>query len=148
MLYLWIFGNNVEHRFGHVLWYFICFPGWLDQWPIAVNPNGVIPNLGASGAIAGNGGPCSVSSKQSQRGLFCDHHFSPFSGVGYVGSMQTIQPSWTWQPAWWFANFHRLQRGDGGSVGWVKQTFAQRLPKLPIERRLCRPTIAGASQFK
>ena len=55
MLYLWIFGDNVEHRFGHVL--FLTFyllsglAGSLAQ--IAVNPDGVIPNLGASGAIAG-----------------------------------------------------------------------------------------------
>ena len=55
MLYLWIFGNNVEHRFGHVL--FLLFyllsglVGSLAQ--IAVDPNGVLPNLGASGAIAG-----------------------------------------------------------------------------------------------
>ena len=55
MLYLWIFGNNVEHRFGHVL--FLVFyllsglVGSLAQ--IMVDPDGVIPNLGASGAIAG-----------------------------------------------------------------------------------------------
>ena len=55
MLYLWIFGNNVEHRFGHVM--FLVFyllsglVGTLAQ--IAVDPNGVIPSLGASGAIAG-----------------------------------------------------------------------------------------------
>ncbi len=55
MLYLWIFGNNVEHRFGHVL--FLLFyllsglVGSLAQ--IAIDPGGVIPNLGASGAIAG-----------------------------------------------------------------------------------------------
>ena len=55
MLYLWIFGNNVEHRFGHVL--FLLFyllsglVGSLAQ--VAVNPSGVLPNLGASGAIAG-----------------------------------------------------------------------------------------------
>ncbi|MFK7765890.1 MAG: rhomboid family intramembrane serine protease [Mariniblastus sp.] len=55
MLYLWIFGDNVEHRFGHVL--FLMFylmsgvVGSLAQ--IAINPFGILPNLGASGAIAG-----------------------------------------------------------------------------------------------
>ena len=55
MLYLWIFGNNVEHRFGHTL--FLSFylmsgiAGSLAQ--IAIDPQGVLPNLGASGAIAG-----------------------------------------------------------------------------------------------
>jgi len=55
MLYLRIFGNNVEHRFGHALFLlFFLFSGLggsLAQ--IAVDPNGVIPNLVASGAIAG-----------------------------------------------------------------------------------------------
>jgi membrane associated rhomboid family serine protease len=55
MLYLWIFGNNVEHRFGH--WWFLLFylsAGLVSSLAqIAVGPNSVIPNLGASGAIAG-----------------------------------------------------------------------------------------------
>ncbi|QEG43207.1 rhomboid family intramembrane serine protease [Roseimaritima ulvae] len=55
MLYLWIFGNNVEHRFGHV-WFLVFYlvaglAGSLAQ--IASNPGSIIPNLGASGAIAG-----------------------------------------------------------------------------------------------
>ncbi|MEZ6134680.1 MAG: rhomboid family intramembrane serine protease [Pirellulaceae bacterium] len=55
MLYLWIFGNNVEHRFGHI-WFLIFYltaglVGSIAQ--ILSGPNSVIPNLGASGAIAG-----------------------------------------------------------------------------------------------
>ena len=55
MLYLWIFGNNVEHRFGH-FWFLLFYllsglAGSLSQ--IAISPDSVIPNLGASGAIAG-----------------------------------------------------------------------------------------------
>jgi len=55
MLYLWIFGNNVEHRFGHVLFMaFYLLSGLVGSVAqIAVDPSGVIPNLGASGAIAG-----------------------------------------------------------------------------------------------
>lgn len=55
MLYLYIFGDNVEHRFGHIpflLFYLIAgFAGNVAQ--VVLDPNGVIPNLGASGAIAG-----------------------------------------------------------------------------------------------
>jgi len=55
MLYLWIFGNNVEHRFGHLgflLFYLTSgLVGSLSQ--IFFTPDSVIPNLGASGAIAG-----------------------------------------------------------------------------------------------
>jgi membrane associated rhomboid family serine protease len=55
MLYLWIFGNNVEHRFGHV-WFLIFYlvAGLVGSFAqIALAPTSVIPNLGASGAIAG-----------------------------------------------------------------------------------------------
>jgi membrane associated rhomboid family serine protease len=55
MLYLWIFGDNIEDNFGHlnfVLFYFICgIAATFAQ--IYVDPASVIPNLGASGAIAG-----------------------------------------------------------------------------------------------
>lgn len=55
MLYLWIFGNNVEHRFGH-LWFLVFYliagiVASLAQ--IVADPDSIIPNLGASGAIAG-----------------------------------------------------------------------------------------------
>lgn len=55
MLYLWIFGNNVEHRFGHVLFMmFYLLSGLVGSLAqIVVDPDGVLPNLGASGAIAG-----------------------------------------------------------------------------------------------
>jgi len=55
MLFLWIFGDNVEEVLGslrYVLVYFACgLIGSLFQ--IAANPNSLIPTLGASGAIAG-----------------------------------------------------------------------------------------------
>jgi membrane associated rhomboid family serine protease len=55
MLYLWIFGNNVEHRFGHA-WFLVFYlvAGLVASTAqIVANPVSVIPNLGASGAIAG-----------------------------------------------------------------------------------------------
>ncbi len=55
MLYLWIFGDNVEDRMGHVkflIFYLIC--GVIASAAhIFFGPNSVIPSLGASGAIAG-----------------------------------------------------------------------------------------------
>ena len=55
MLYLWIFGDNVEDRLGHakfLLFYFLC--GIAATYAQAlVTPNSTIANLGASGAIAG-----------------------------------------------------------------------------------------------
>ncbi len=55
MLYLWIFGDNVEDRLGH-FWYlvFYLFCGLVaGAAQIAVDPNSQLLNLGASGAIAG-----------------------------------------------------------------------------------------------
>jgi membrane associated rhomboid family serine protease len=55
MLYLWIFGDNVEHRFGtarFVLFYLVSgIVATLTQ--VVLQPKGLVPNLGASGAIAG-----------------------------------------------------------------------------------------------
>jgi membrane associated rhomboid family serine protease len=55
MLYLWIFGDNVEDRFGHVkfiVFYLICgLAATFAQ--LAFNTTSNVPNLGASGAIAG-----------------------------------------------------------------------------------------------
>jgi membrane associated rhomboid family serine protease len=55
LLYLWIFGDNVEHRFGHgVFLAFYLVSGVAATFAqIALDPDSVIPNLGASGAISG-----------------------------------------------------------------------------------------------
>jgi membrane associated rhomboid family serine protease len=55
MLFLWIFGNNIEDRLGHIkyiIFYLACgILAALAQWFFS-NQSG-IPSLGASGAIAG-----------------------------------------------------------------------------------------------
>jgi len=55
MLFLWIFGDNIEDQFGHVQYlafYLFCgIAATFTQY--AIDPNSPIPNLGASGAIAG-----------------------------------------------------------------------------------------------
>lgn len=55
MLFLWIFGNNIEDRLGHVkylIFYLACgILAALAQWFFSQNSG--IPSLGASGAIAG-----------------------------------------------------------------------------------------------
>ncbi|MEO6212334.1 MAG: rhomboid family intramembrane serine protease [Vicinamibacterales bacterium] len=55
MLYLWIFGDNVEDRLGHrgfVLFYLLC-GAIAAMTQILVHPFSTIPMIGASGAIAG-----------------------------------------------------------------------------------------------
>ncbi|GAB5534357.1 MAG: rhomboid family intramembrane serine protease [Rubricoccaceae bacterium] len=55
MLYLWIFGDNVEHRFGPLpfLAFYLASGLAASFTQIALDPDGIIPNLGASGAISG-----------------------------------------------------------------------------------------------
>ncbi|HET6822371.1 MAG TPA: rhomboid family intramembrane serine protease [Anaerolineales bacterium] len=55
MLYLWIFGDNVEDRLGHGLYFvFYILCGLAATFAqLAFSANSSIPNLGASGAIAG-----------------------------------------------------------------------------------------------
>lgn len=55
MLYLWIFGDNVEDRFGPVRYLLLYLAAGLaaTMAQYAVNPASAIPNVGASGAIAG-----------------------------------------------------------------------------------------------
>jgi membrane associated rhomboid family serine protease len=55
MLFLWIFGDNVEDRFGHakfLIFYLLAgIAATFAQY--AVSPDSGVPNVGASGAIAG-----------------------------------------------------------------------------------------------
>jgi membrane associated rhomboid family serine protease len=55
MLYLFVFGDNIEDRFGHLgfaVFYVVCgVAAGLAQ--VFINPTSTIPSVGASGAIAG-----------------------------------------------------------------------------------------------
>ncbi len=55
MLFLWVFGDNLENRLGHVrylLFYLLCgFAAALGQ--VFMQTDSVVPMLGASGAISG-----------------------------------------------------------------------------------------------
>jgi membrane associated rhomboid family serine protease len=55
MLFLWIFGDNVEDYFGHLLYlvfYLVCGIG-AGLLHVLFNLNSTVPALGASGAISG-----------------------------------------------------------------------------------------------
>ena len=55
MLYLWIFGNNVEDAMGHarfLLFYFLCGIAAVMAQALP-DPDSTIPMIGASGAISG-----------------------------------------------------------------------------------------------
>ena len=68
MWYLWIFGDNVEDRVGHgrfIIFYLLCgMAAALGQ--VAMDPNSMLPTIGASGAIAGVMGAYFVLYPQSR----------------------------------------------------------------------------------
>ena len=55
MLYLWIFGDNVEDAFGHIpyLAFYLVAGVVAGLVQVVVDPSSPVPGLGASGAIAG-----------------------------------------------------------------------------------------------
>ena len=55
MLFLWIFGNNVEDKLGPILYLLFYIGAGIAAsiGQLLVDTNSVVPNLGASGAIAG-----------------------------------------------------------------------------------------------
>jgi membrane associated rhomboid family serine protease len=68
MLYLWIFGNNIEDRMGHIkyLIFYLCCGALAAGCQWFVGMNSTIPSLGASGAIAGVLGAYLIRFPQAQ----------------------------------------------------------------------------------
>ena len=54
MLFLWVFGNNIEDRLGYVLFMPFYLAGGVaaTALQVAIDANSTVPNVGASGAIA------------------------------------------------------------------------------------------------
>lgn len=55
LLFLWIFGDNIEHRFGSVAFLGLYLVAGLaaSVAQVMLDPDSIIPSLGASGAISG-----------------------------------------------------------------------------------------------
>ena len=93
MLYLWIFGDNVEHRFGHlnfIIFYIVS--GLAAAFAqIAVNPNGVIPSLGASGAIYGVLGAYLVLFPRNKVNVIVLYHMVAMPAIFVIGIWAAMQ---------------------------------------------------------
>jgi membrane associated rhomboid family serine protease len=93
MLYLWIFGDNVEDRFGHALYlvfYLICGIGaTLAQLMFSLNSN--IPNLGASGAIAGVLGAYILMFPRARVNVLLGRIVTPMSALVVIGFWIVLQ---------------------------------------------------------
>ncbi|HEX2913860.1 MAG TPA: rhomboid family intramembrane serine protease [Chloroflexia bacterium] len=121
MLYLWIFGDNVEGALGHIK-YLIFYLGagiiaGLAQ--VIIDPGSTVPSLGASGAIAGVLGAYLVMFPHARVntlifvGIF--FFFTRLTAVIVIGFWAVLQ---------FFSGFAEIsqrtaQTGDGGVAYWA-----------------------------
>jgi len=93
MLYLWIFGDNVEDRFGAVqflLFYLLAGLGaTFTQLMFSVDSN--IPNLGASGAIAGVLGAYILLFPQARVSVLQGQRIIPVPALMVIGLWFVLQ---------------------------------------------------------
>ena len=113
MLYLWIFGNNVEDLLGHARYLvFYLFCGLVAVAAhVASAPESAVPVIGASGAIAGVLGAYAVSYPTAR--------IRTLVPLGFIWT--TLYLPAVVLLALWFAMqiwFGTLQRGGGGGVAW------------------------------
>ncbi len=113
MLYLWIFGDNVEEVLGrirYIIVYLACgVAGTLLQ--IAANPDSRIPTLGASGAIAGVMGAYVVWFPHNRVRVLVFRFLTQMPAVMVIGGWIVLQ---IWQGV---GSFGRL--GSSGGVAYL-----------------------------
>jgi membrane associated rhomboid family serine protease len=93
MLFLWIFGDNVEDRFGHVkflIFYLLTgIAATLAQY--WVSPGSGVPNVGASGAIAGVLGAYILMFPQSRVNVLVGRQIMQMPAVIVLGAWILLQ---------------------------------------------------------
>ena len=111
MLFLWIFGDNVEHRIGHVLYLaFYLVAGIIASVAqILVDTDSVIPTLGASGAISGVLGAYLVMFPTNRVTVFLFRVLVPVPAIVAIGMWAVLQ---------FISGFGALG-GEGGGVAYM-----------------------------
>ena len=93
MLYLWIFGDNVEDRFGplvFLLFYLLCgLAATFAQLAFSLGSD--VPNLGASGAIAGVLGAYLLLFPQQQVRVLMGRQVIPVPALIVIGGWIVLQ---------------------------------------------------------
>lgn len=93
MLNLWIFGDNVEDRFGHIKFlnfYLLCgLAATFAQLAFSLGSN--VPNLGTSGAIAGVLGAYVLIFPQQQVKVLMGTSVIPVSALIVIGVWIVLQ---------------------------------------------------------
>ena len=93
MLYLWIFGDNVEDCFGRskfLMFYLLCGLAAMGA-QLAFTANSSIPNLGASGAIAGVLGSYLILFPQGQVRVLQGQRIIPLPALMVIGLWFVLQ---------------------------------------------------------
>ncbi len=136
MLYLWIFGDNVEDRMGHsrfVVFYLLCGIGSTTAHIIS-EPSSSIPTLGASGAIAGVLGAYMILFPRSRVvtlvPIFLFIHFIEVPAVIFLGIWFIMQLS--------SGVYSRVGTGTiGGGIAWWAHIggFVLGMALLPLFRK-------------
>jgi membrane associated rhomboid family serine protease len=93
MLYLWIFGDNVEDRLGHglfLVFYILCGLGATFA-QMAVNMTSSVPNVGASGAIAGVLGAYLIMFPRGRVNVLLGRFVTPMSALIVIGFWIVLQ---------------------------------------------------------
>jgi membrane associated rhomboid family serine protease len=135
MLFLFIFGDNIEDRLGHlryIFFYLICGVGASFIW-ILTNVDGLIPAVGASGAISGVLGAYFV--------LYPYARIRALMGFGYFIRVVRVR-AWVMIGLWFiyqlFLSFMPYNTGiaywahiGGFVIGWIfSRFFKQRYDPL------------------
>ena len=87
MLYLWIFGDNVEDRMGHISYLIFYLAGgvFAALAHALINPTSTLPTVGASGAIAAVLGAYLI--------LYPRSRVQTFIPIGYFLALKTLPAS-------------------------------------------------------
>jgi len=134
MLFLWIFGDNVEDALGHVryaLFYVVCgVVAALAQF--AMSPSSPIPMLGASGAIAGVLAAYAILYPRSPITVI-----NPIPIMWFFWGLFFLLPAWVVIAEFFIVNlWNALRANPAGGVAFVAHVggFLAGLALLPLLR--------------
>jgi membrane associated rhomboid family serine protease len=110
MLYLWVFGDNIEDALGHVLYllfYFVAAIGAV-AFQVGIDPDSVVPMVGASGAISGVMGGYFVLYPTARVDVLLFFFIVPVPAIFLIGFWFALQL---------FAGFATVGTAEGASEG-------------------------------
>ena len=93
MIFLWIFGDNVEDRLGHVLYFvFYILCGLAATFAqLAISLGSSVANVGASGAIAGVLGAYLIMFPRGRVNVLLGRLITPMSAIVVIGLWILLQ---------------------------------------------------------